>query len=135
MTLPNVIARSDSEMLQSSIDGDVFVPGDGGYDEARRAWNLAADQRPDVVVVVESIADVVRAVGFARLQGIRIAPQGIGHGALPLEPLDGAMLLKTSRLRDVKIYPDTRQTVAGTPFSRRSMRFREQLRVRPSCLQ
>ena len=108
MTNSNVIARPDSEMLQSSIAGDVFVRGVAGYDEARRAWNLAADQRPDVVVVVESVTDVVRAVGFARSQGMRIAPQGTGHGAAPLEPLEGVMLLKTSRLRDVKIYPDTR---------------------------
>jgi hypothetical protein len=107
VTISNVIPRPDSAMLRSSIAGDVFVRGDGGYDEARRAWNLAADQRPDVVVAVESVADVVRAVGFARLQGMRIAPQGTGHGAVPLEPLERVMLLKTSRLRDVKIYPDT----------------------------
>ena len=108
MAISNVIARPDSEMLQSSIAGDVFVRGDASYDESRRAWNLAADQRPDVVVVVESVADVVRAVGFARSHGMRIAPQGTGHGAVPLEPLEGVMLLKTSRLRDVKIYPGTR---------------------------
>jgi hypothetical protein len=28
------------------VAGDVFVPGDGGYDEARRAWDLVVDQRP-----------------------------------------------------------------------------------------
>ena len=59
-------------------------------------------------MVVESVADVVRAVGFARSHGMRIAPQGTGHGAVPLEPLEGVMLLKTSRPRDVKIYPGTR---------------------------
>jgi hypothetical protein len=50
------------EMLREVISGDVFVPGDHGYDEARRAWNLAADQRPAAVVFAQSAADVIRAV-------------------------------------------------------------------------
>jgi FAD/FMN-containing dehydrogenase len=44
-------------------------------------------------------------VGFARSHGMRIAPQSTGHGASPLESLDGAMLLKTSRMRRVDIDP------------------------------
>jgi hypothetical protein len=39
---------------------------------------------------------------------MRIAPQGTGHGSEPLEPLQGAMLLKTSRMRQVDIDPATR---------------------------
>jgi FAD/FMN-containing dehydrogenase len=112
MSTSTAIASGAPERLQSSLSGDVFVPGDPGYDDARGAWNLAADQSPAVVVVAESVADVVQAVRFARSQGMRIAPQGTGHGAVPLEPLEGVMLLKTSRLRDVHIYPATRSARA-----------------------
>jgi hypothetical protein len=94
--------------LSPTIAGDVFVPGDDGYDEARRAFFLGVDQRPSVVVLAESARDVVRAVQLARSLGMRIAPQSTGHGALPLEPLEGAMLIKTSRMRRVDIYPGTR---------------------------
>src|SRR5262249_56706275 len=87
---------------------EVWVAGAPGYDQARRAWIVAVEERPAVVVVAESAADVVRAVRFARAQGIRIAPQGTGHGAEPLEPLDGAMLLRTSRMRGVRIDPAAR---------------------------
>src|SRR5262249_60852030 len=73
-----------------------------------QAWNLAVDERPAVVVEAGSAADVTRAVRFARAQGMRIAPQGTGHGAPPLEPLDGAMLLRTSRMRGVRIDPGAR---------------------------
>ena len=34
---------------------------------------------------------------------VRIAPQGTGHGAMPMESLENAMLLKTSRMRRVDI--------------------------------
>jgi FAD/FMN-containing dehydrogenase len=91
------------EMLREVISGDVFVPGDHGYDEARRAWNLAADQRPAAVVFAQSAADVIQAVRFARSHGMRIAPQGTGHGAMPLELLEDALLLKTSHMRRVDI--------------------------------
>ena len=94
--------------LQSGITGDAYVPGDPGYDEARRVWNLAAELRPSAVVFAESPADVVRAVRFARSRGMRIAPLGTGHGAMPLESLEGALLLNTSRMRRVDIYPATR---------------------------
>ena len=53
-------------------------------------------------------ADVAQAVRFARTHGMRIAPQGTGHGAGPLEPLQGTMLLRTSRMRSVRIDPVSR---------------------------
>jgi FAD/FMN-containing dehydrogenase len=81
MTTANVVAARDLETLRTAIAGEVFAPPDHGYDEARQAWNLATDQRPAVVVLPESAADVVEAVRFARSCGMRIAPQGTGHGS------------------------------------------------------
>ena len=107
MSNPNVSA-DPTETLRAAISGDVFVPDGDGYDEARLAWNLAKDQRPAVVVFPESAAEVARAVQFARSQGMRVAPQATGHGAAPLEPLEGAMLVKTSRMRRVDIDPAAR---------------------------
>jgi FAD/FMN-containing dehydrogenase len=108
MNAPNTVVRRTAQALQSTIAGAVFVPGDSGYDEARRAFFLGVDQRPSVVVLAESVADVVRAVEFARSQGMRIAPPSTGHGALALEPLEGAMLIKTSRMRGVDVDSTTR---------------------------
>ena len=65
------------------------------------------DQRPSVVVEAGSAAGVAHAVRYARARAMRIAPQGTGHGAAPLEPLDGAMLLRTTRMRQVGIDPAT----------------------------
>src|SRR5262249_3544248 len=65
-------------------------------------------QRPAVVVFAESVVDVVRAVRFASSHGLRIAPQSTGHGALALEPLEDAMLLRTSRMRRVEVFPAIR---------------------------
>ena len=108
MNITDTMAGHGLDALRTAIAGQLFVPGEAGYDQARQAWNLAVDQRPAVVVEAGSAADVAQAVRFARAHGIRIAPQGTGHGAGPLEPLDGAMLLRTTRMRTVRIDPAAR---------------------------
>ena len=108
MNITDTMAGRDLDALRAAIAGQVFVPGGAGYDRARQAWNLAVDQRPAVVVEAGSAADVAQAVRYARAHRMRIAPQGTGHGAGPLEPLDGAMLLRTTRMRQVGINPATR---------------------------
>ena len=108
MTTSDTIVGRDLEALRAAVTGEVFASGETGYDQARQAWNLAIDERPAVVVMSESAADVAQAVRFARTRGMRIAPQGTGHGAEPLEPLRGAMLLRTVRMRSVRIDPVSR---------------------------
>src|SRR6266487_6975905 len=87
--------------LRARLEGDLVLPGDENWDEARQAWNLAVDQRPAAVALPETADDVVAIVDFAREHGYRVAPQGTGHNAGPLEWLDETILLKTERMRRV----------------------------------
>jgi FAD/FMN-containing dehydrogenase len=113
MNTANAITSRTAWTLRAAIAGEVFLPGDPGYDQARQAWNLAVDERPAVVVEAETAADVAQAVRFARSLGMRIAPQGTGHGAGPLESLEGALLLRTPRMQGVRIDPATHTARAG----------------------
>jgi FAD/FMN-containing dehydrogenase len=91
-----------------AIDGRVATPGDADWDEARAAWNLDADQRPAAVAIVESADDVAAVARFAAENGLNIAGQGTGHGAGPLaDALEGAILVKTQKLRGIEIEPET----------------------------
>jgi hypothetical protein len=90
------------------VAGRIATSDDSDWDGARAAWNLAADQRPDAVVFVESGEDVAATVRFAAENGLRVAAQGTGHGAAPLAPLNGTILLKTERMRGVEVDPDAR---------------------------
>jgi FAD/FMN-containing dehydrogenase len=119
MTDPMLVSPKqplDVAELRARLDGDVALPGDPDWDEARRAWNLAADQRPAAVVHAESAADVAAVVEYAGANGLRIAPQGTGHMAAALESLEGVMLLKTTRMRGVEIDAENRRArvAAGT---------------------
>ena len=57
------------------------------------------------MVFAESVEDIVATVRFAAERNLKIAGQGTGHGASPLEPLDSAILLKTERMRGVEVDP------------------------------
>jgi FAD/FMN-containing dehydrogenase len=89
-----------------AVAGRIATPDDSDWDQARLAWNLAADQQPIAVVVAESAEDVAATVGFAAGNDLKVAAQGTGHGAAPLAALDGTILLKTERMRGVKIDPN-----------------------------
>ena len=102
-----------ADFLGLSIRGRVATSSDPDWDEARQAWNLAADQQPEAVALVESADDVSKTVRFARENGLRVAGQGTGHGAVPLGSLEGVILIKTGRMRDVLIEGEKARVEAG----------------------
>lgn len=99
---------ADIETLRAALAGDAVAEGDAGWDAARQAWNLTADQRPPLVVMAGSTADVATAVRFAAANGLKVAPQSTGHGATSMGDLAGTILLKTSRLTGVSVDPAAR---------------------------
>ncbi len=70
-----------SDFTGPAIAGRVATPSDPDWDEARLAWNLAADQQPEAVAFVESADDVAATIRFAAENGLKVAGQGTGHGA------------------------------------------------------
>src|SRR4051812_35092632 len=104
----NVIAKDSIsttvDALRERLAGEYVTPEDANWDEARLAWNLAVDQRPAAVAVPETVEDIVEVVDYARQNGLRVAGQSTGHNAHPLaEGLEHTVLIKTQRMRDVRI--------------------------------
>src|SRR3954453_1448215 len=89
--------------VRARLTGELVLPDDPSWDEARAAWNLTVDQRPAAVAFPESAGDVVAVVGLARDLGLRVAAQGTGHNADPLGPLGDTILLKTERMRGIDV--------------------------------
>jgi hypothetical protein len=83
----------------------IVQPLHGNYDQARQAWNLAADQRPAGVAVATTVEQVREVIAFAQEQGVTIAPQGTGHLATALPSLERSVLLKTA-LHDGEVEVD-----------------------------
>ena len=99
-----------------ALTGDIVTPDHAEWDIARRAWNLAVDQRPALVAFPADAADVQSLIEYAIRTGLKVAPQGTGHNAAALGALDDTILLSTQRMRGVEIDPEARtaRVQAGT---------------------
>ena len=65
--------------LRESFRGQVFEPGSASFGEARTFFNAIFERRPAVALRPAGTADVIRAVGPARLSGLPLASRGGGH--------------------------------------------------------
>ena len=92
--------------------GRVVLPGEDGWDDARRAWNLANDQHPAAVALCESAEDVRAAVATANEHDLRVTVQSTGHNATAAGPLTDTVLLRTSPMRGVSIDAGARRARA-----------------------
>jgi len=109
------LAHTQNARRRAASPDLLVFPGQPGWDAARRAWNLAVDQRPAVVALPVDVDDVVAAVDHARTLGLRVAVQGTGHGA-GSTTLEGTLLLNTSRMIGVEVDAEARvaRVAAGT---------------------
>ncbi|MFD5315290.1 FAD-binding oxidoreductase [Streptomyces sp. NPDC127098] len=101
--------------LRATVRGQVLLPGDPGFDAARRPWNLAVEQPVAAVVEAADADDVAGLVRFARSAGLGVATQPNGHGATGRT--DGTILLRTRRLDSVEIDPVARRARVGAGVS------------------
>ena len=84
-TLTSAPTNARLGLLDRHIAGRIVTPESHDYDECRRGWNLSVELHPAAIAYPESADDVVSDVYFANEHGLRIAPQGTGHGAHGLE--------------------------------------------------
>lgn len=87
--------------------GDVILPIDVGYDDARAVWNGIIDRRPAVVARCTGAADVIKAVRFAREQELLVAVRAGGHSVGGFSTCDGGIVIDLSRMRGARVDPQT----------------------------
>ncbi|MFK4041103.1 FAD-binding oxidoreductase [Nonomuraea wenchangensis] len=97
--------------LRAVAAGRVLLPGDDGFEQASRPWNLSVEQRVAAVVEAADAADVAATVAYARRAGIAVAAQPSGHGASG--DADGVILLRTGALDEVGVDPEARTARVG----------------------
>jgi FAD/FMN-containing dehydrogenase len=98
--------------LGPQVNGEIVLPGDPDYDEARAVYNAVHDRRPAVIVQAGGTADVVAAVRVARDRGLPIAVRGGGHGVAGFATCDEGVVIDLGRMRRVEVDADRRRARA-----------------------
>lgn len=96
------------DSFRRQFRGDVIVPADPSYDDARRVRNGMIDRRPAIVVRPTNTDDVIAALRFARDEDLVIAIRGGGHSMAGLSTCDGGMVIDLSRMRGATVDPEAR---------------------------
>jgi hypothetical protein len=52
------VEQADLDAFKANFKGQIIVPGDQAYDDARKAWNVNIDKRPAVIARCKGTADV-----------------------------------------------------------------------------
>jgi FAD binding domain/Berberine and berberine like len=99
--------------LRAVIQGEVLLPGDGGYARARQIWNRAVDHRPALFAVCETVEDVQVAVRTSRAHSLPLSVRGGGHDWAGRALRQDGLVIDLSRLRLVEVNPQTRVAKVG----------------------
>ena len=83
--------------------GDLLVPGDPAFDDARRTQNDAVDRTPAVIARCSGSGDVVAALRYARQHGLPVRVRGGGHGPDRFAVDDGALVIDLTPMRAVRV--------------------------------
>jgi FAD binding domain/Berberine and berberine like len=93
--------------LATSFGGALIRPGDETYDEQRRIWNGSIDRRPALIARCAGVADVIRAVHFAREHEQLVAVRSGRHSYPGLGMCDSGMVIDLGQMKGIRVNPET----------------------------
>jgi FAD/FMN-containing dehydrogenase len=102
------LEATEFDELAGMFRGELLLPVDSAYDDARRIWNGAIDRRPACVARCTGVADVVAAVRFAREHDLVVAVRAGGHGVGGHALCDGGLVIDLSPMRGIRVDPAAR---------------------------
>ncbi|MFL5891611.1 MAG: FAD-binding oxidoreductase [Solirubrobacterales bacterium] len=100
--------------LRGQISGEIVVPDDPGYDEARQVFFRGFDRRPLAVARVTGTDDVARVVSAARESGLELAVRSGGHSRAGYGTTDGGLVIDLSGMKGLVIDAESRTAWAET---------------------
>jgi FAD/FMN-containing dehydrogenase len=93
------------EKLGGLIKGNLLVPDDPDYEEARKIWNAMIDRRPALIVQCANADDVAPALTFARRNKLEISIRGGGHNIAGSSLCDHGLTIDFSKMNYVRVDP------------------------------
>jgi FAD/FMN-containing dehydrogenase len=100
--------------LRDELKGEVVVPDDPGYDEARQVFFKGIDRKPAAVARVAGAEDVARVVTAAREDGLELAVRSGGHSRAGYGTSEGGIVIDLSAMKALDIDADAKTASVQT---------------------
>lgn len=97
------LERAAVKELSDSLRGNLLLPGNAGYDIARRVLNESIDRYPALIVQPTGVADIQNAVNFARERDLLLAVKCGGHSYGGKSTCDGGLQIDLSTFRHARV--------------------------------
>ena len=98
--------------FKKSLRGVLLSPADGPYEQVRKVWNGMIDKRPALIARCSGVADVVRAINFARNNDLLVSVRGGGHNIAGKAVCDGGLMIDLSKMTGVRVDTGNRTALA-----------------------
>lgn len=92
--------------MRASLRGQLLLPNDPGYEEARKVFNAMIDRRPAAILRCAGVADVIAAVKFARSHDVEVAVRSTGHNVAGISVCDGGLVIDLSAMKGIHVNPE-----------------------------
>ena len=79
--------------VRAAFTGELIVPADPGYEQARQVHNGLIDKHPALIARCRTVPDIVDAVTIGREQATEISVRGGGHNVAGLAVTDGGLMI------------------------------------------
>ncbi len=107
-TATNALAKFKKE-----FSGEIIVPDDLAYNEARTIFNAMIDRRPGVIAQCANVDDVKNAIRFGRDHNLEIAVRGGGHSVAGKALTEGGIVIDLRQMHEVTVDPEARTATVG----------------------
>jgi FAD/FMN-containing dehydrogenase len=101
-----VLEATALDELREGFRGDVIEPGSAAYDESCTVFNGMFERRPAAILRPAGTADVIRAIGLARLSGLPLAIRGGGHSVAGFSMCEGGIVIDTRSMKGIRVDPN-----------------------------
>lgn len=91
--------------FKKQITGEIILPQDSNYQEARTIYNAMIDKRPAVIVKCKNVEDVITAVNYARENKLEVSIKSGGHSGPGLALVDDGLVIDLSLMKGIKVDP------------------------------
>lgn len=100
-----VLSHMARRSCEAVLHVELILPGDDGYEHARRVWNGRIDKYPALICRCADRSDVIRAVEFAHQHVLPVAVRSGGHSFVGDSVCDGGIVIDLSRMKGIRIDP------------------------------